>query len=1485
MLHIKKMLAIAVVLGTVFGGVVEGAGASRKRTRIAHKGASGGEAGSHGAGRVAKISRTDCVVDRALLRTLAEDNGLGYKTANLQMLADQCERLNQLGLSLHVAIPGFVGVPSRALVAALQPVRFNLEAAWRHVIATMPEGCEAWRSSLERRQVATMSSDGEEVTNFTPEFLAARVTFVRDLERQFDAWIARVSSDVRQTRASRVFFKTYFDVSELDNLIADAARNGERLMVRSTGKEDTETNANAGGNESVANVEPTISAVLAAMKRVVLSYFGERSLVQRLGAGDRSVFSGEVFIPVLVQKMVGEVASSAAMEMDEGVVGVAGGGAEPRSVAGLATPKVPRSGVMFTQDRESCAPGIMVVQATWGHNEGVVMSLVPVDTYRMSGTAIYPVVRRKYVRLVPGEEGLQRIANDKKLAGASTLTRPMLEALARVGQDLEHFYGYPLDIEFVISGKILYIVQARPLVARKGAVEPSYLDGAISGEKVPGSTLIAAGGAVRIIERPDQLVCATTLADALGDYQKPTVNRGNVQAVLVGEMAATTSHAATVFDGEGKPVVVVPAWEQLRDAVVAGKKLLVDVQRGEVWVVDSGFMSDAVIRPGWAVYPMPLELSVVLALALRNGGEAWTRKILADVAAPMELEEAQRFLDRHAREAWEGASGAPADGDIIMRHAAAAVRASEPEEVRRAAHNLEQQLIKMVRAYRTVLPVDQDLIADTDGLLLVVHQVLERLVNLAPDATNRMERLLHVRALQTLLRQQVDSEAVARPLSVARLVKVLRQERVLADAVAAIPAATRAKYLQLRKITTMIFVPEVQTQWEHVVRAAADDVAVMGRLSHLVASLARYDVLPTWLHTTFAADTKADAPARTLPVLLDTWETPLREDAEFLAALTAIKTQAKQVDLAAFGAIETFAKAWNSFTREIVDYFTTPDFATAFRAASPLAKNIACAVAGQVVDTFDLAIKRMKKSPALDPDRPALFQRMLKRYRDLFFAIADLVPAEAINYGRSPLQDYKNMINGVVDRASGFNEADLESTPGVNIPSFTIGSGMSLLSVVTRPSRGDDVFSITHQCILVALAALQKDQVFSIPSRLREVEVLLSEATCLSRQVTARGMLVHYNRPLRNHSCQFFAEYHAKTGRVDLMVQFYGHRPERWYHIGSMAVLLACAGVCEAKGFKFDEGVSFTLELLPATNLAEVQGMLTKMIEHANDERILPDVSDLVCRAAINMTPNAARAKMVQALRSSRDTWLDDGKMDIYQELKSKSSDDELLSYLRIIMLKAEHKVNILKFCIAIGKSQVITQLITFYVESLDHSPARRVRNVVFELVMAGYEPAYEVGCNEAIRWMYSPDRREERIVLELFSKLFAVSYQPAFVMACDVAVRGIFREEHGELPASWQLLNYLFHAKYQPAYVAAYDRAKQGILSADYNMQRGAIYLFQALINAKYQPAYVAARKAAEAGLASDDGDVRKHALKLQQALEAMGKEAGGAAAGGAAK
>lgn len=134
----------------------------------------------------------------------------------------------------------------------------------------------------------------------------------------------------------------------------------EMIIVRSTGKEDTEDNSNAGGNESIPFIAADPMHISTTIGRVLASYFGEKSVSQRLLAGDKSLLTEEIpFLPVLLQTMV--------MEQDD----------DERE---KSPDDIPRSGVLFTNQMNT-ARDVTLIQTGIGNNEGVVSSQVPVDSY------------------------------------------------------------------------------------------------------------------------------------------------------------------------------------------------------------------------------------------------------------------------------------------------------------------------------------------------------------------------------------------------------------------------------------------------------------------------------------------------------------------------------------------------------------------------------------------------------------------------------------------------------------------------------------------------------------------------------------------------------------------------------------------------------------------------------------------------------------------------------------------------------------------------------------------------------------------------------------------------------------------------------------------------------------------------------------------------------------------------------------------------
>ena len=338
------------------------------------------------------------------------------------------------------------------------------------------------------------------------------------------------------------------------------------LMVRSTGEEDTVDVANPGGNESVAAIAPTIEAVSAAMGTVVASYFSEKSLKQRLLSPVNDI-TKDTFVPVLLQQMIGEPMHGY-----------------------KSSPAVIRSGVMYTGE------GNTRIQVAPGHGELVVNSKGLFDTFSVTRNhVVYAEVARKPYRLVPTKNGLQKKKNPQILQDRASISQSVAQRIAQLGRDIEQHYGMPMDVEFVYDPKTdaVSIVQARPIPAGDvrsvipSSVPPASvpaLKQAIKTnqiKKIDAHVITPAGFAAKIITDPEQVLVCNTIEEALTQYLAQT--NSPVQAVVVRNLAGTTSHEAAQFSSKAIPVLQVVDLSSVNESLkTKNSVLMVDPQRNQI---------------------------------------------------------------------------------------------------------------------------------------------------------------------------------------------------------------------------------------------------------------------------------------------------------------------------------------------------------------------------------------------------------------------------------------------------------------------------------------------------------------------------------------------------------------------------------------------------------------------------------------------------------------------------------------------------------------------------------------------------------------------------------------------------------------------------------------------------------------------------------------------------------------------------------------
>ena len=251
------------------------------------------------------------------LNSLALEKGYGYKAANLLLLRSLCDQLNTKAKHVEFCVPDFFPLSSKRIKDFLRKELPKLDNFTKDFSRCFKE--QELKAFISEKTPLELNS-------------LAKIELIKMQEAILEAFNK----------------KRFFSDAELFCL----SRFREKyVIIRSSGKEDSDELANAGGNLSLPFLEKKEKTLRKALAEVIASYFSEKSIKQRLLAKDTSLFTEAPFLPALIQEMILE---------DEKA----------------RDDQVPRSGVILSYE-----PGkdtsISLIQAAFGSNEGVVWTKLP----------------------------------------------------------------------------------------------------------------------------------------------------------------------------------------------------------------------------------------------------------------------------------------------------------------------------------------------------------------------------------------------------------------------------------------------------------------------------------------------------------------------------------------------------------------------------------------------------------------------------------------------------------------------------------------------------------------------------------------------------------------------------------------------------------------------------------------------------------------------------------------------------------------------------------------------------------------------------------------------------------------------------------------------------------------------------------------------------------------------------------------------------
>lgn len=213
-----------------------------------------------------------------------------------------------------------------------------------------------------------------------------------------------------------------------------------RVAVRSSASFEDLPNASfAGQQESFLHVE-TLAQVIERIKDVYASLFGERAIAYR---AHHHFTQDQVLMSVGIQEMILSDNGSA--------------------------------GVMFSIDTESGFKDIILINASYGLGEGVVLGAINPDEFivykpSISGKKLAILNKKcalktkKFIYAPKEKKKVKEVDVDKHLQDKYSLNDDDIAYLAKAALVIENHYQRPMDIEWAKDGVsgLIYILQARP---------------------------------------------------------------------------------------------------------------------------------------------------------------------------------------------------------------------------------------------------------------------------------------------------------------------------------------------------------------------------------------------------------------------------------------------------------------------------------------------------------------------------------------------------------------------------------------------------------------------------------------------------------------------------------------------------------------------------------------------------------------------------------------------------------------------------------------------------------------------------------------------------------------------------------------------------------------------------------------------------------------------------------------------------------------
>ncbi|GIO99694.1 putative phosphoenolpyruvate synthase [Paenibacillus lautus] len=258
--------------------------------------------------------------------------------------------------------------------------------------------------------------------NETYHDLLGQLTMLKTEDRD---QIGEISGKIRQTIMEAEIPSDV--VTAVTHYLSQFGEEHAYAVRSSATAEDLPHASFAGQQDTYLNIIG-VDAILQHISKCWASLFTDRAVIYRMQNG---FDHRQVYLSVVVQRMVFPQAS----------------------------------GILFTADPMTSSRRLLSIDASFGLGEALVSGLVSADGYKVrEGKIVEKRIATKTLTIYGRKEGgteTKQIDTDQQKT--QTLTDEQILQLARIGRQIEAYFGQPQDIEWCLVDDIFYIVQSRPI--------------------------------------------------------------------------------------------------------------------------------------------------------------------------------------------------------------------------------------------------------------------------------------------------------------------------------------------------------------------------------------------------------------------------------------------------------------------------------------------------------------------------------------------------------------------------------------------------------------------------------------------------------------------------------------------------------------------------------------------------------------------------------------------------------------------------------------------------------------------------------------------------------------------------------------------------------------------------------------------------------------------------------------------------------------